>query len=549
MTIRVSVLSATNLSRSPSEPDICPTVSVWAHGPGRFCLGDTPETSLRHPQTPNPLWQVTFDVDWFRLSQLEFVISHFRPVVSNKKVARIRVPVAQIPLGKPFTVPVTYCKPGLPPAEFTFQIDLSPFTPFSPIKPKSAHKRLYVYATYDPPLPLAAGPPPATFSCVNAHDEEQRFSIFDESVHWQSIGRGSEGLVSFGPSGPTHVATLNRSKCDKSTSAFLVNSQSYTGLVTLNFLLAEAPPVTLKKVLTESPQSFTQFHQLPRNESRGLFLQSSVQVAPGTFACLPHAIRIQGDKYTVRQIAPAAIGPGGDAAGFARQVAKAICPDIVLRQRNLFHSTLPSSLSAAAASVGCAPPRRIGLVGACRPINHSNNYYITLALLAFDAAGRFLPAMPTDDTRLTVVDGPAFNGAIVPRERAQYQPDIGTFRETYYSDARAFDVDLDGLIGQGVASLAVAMFPDRRAPADRLAEFRRKAVRIVDPESKVEIGLAHVAAPWVSKKWGILAGGLVFVNDGWSWLPAADLVANESLPEYQARWYERLLQAQCVTPQ
>jgi hypothetical protein len=471
-------------------------------------------------------------------------------VITNRRVARIRLPVSQIPLGKPFTVPVTYCKPGFPAAEFTFQIDLSPFTPFTPIKQKSAHKRLYLYATYDPPLPLTAGPLPVTFSCVNAHDEEQRFSVFDDSVHWQSIGKGSEGLVSFGPTGPTAVAHLNRKKCDKTTSGFLVTSHSYTGVFTLNLLLAEAA------------KGFAPDHSLPRNESRGLLVQSSVRVAPGTFACLPHAVRIQGDKYTVREIAPAALGPGGDAAGFVRQVVKAICPDIVFRQRNLLHTALPSSLAAAAASVSLPPPRRIAIAAACVPNedsgggsqrHHSEDYYATVGLLAFDAAGRFVPAnakgtMLLADPSLVMLPGPAFNGAVTFRERAKYQPDIGTFRTPYYRDAGTFDLDLDALLGQGIASLAVAMVPDHSYD-DSLVQFRRKAVRIVDPESKVEIAITSVVAPWVSKKWGMLVGGLVFVNDGWSWVPAGDLIANESVPAYQARWGERLVQAQCVPPQ
>jgi hypothetical protein len=83
----------------------------------------------------------------------------------------------------------------------------------------------------------------------------------------------------------------------------------------------------------------------------------------------------------------------------------------------------------------------------------------------------------------------------------------------------------------------------------RLVQFRRKAIRIVDEESKVEIGLSPVVMPWVAKKWGILTGGLVFVNDVWSWLPAGDLVVAANLPGFQACWHQRLAQGQCLVPQ
>jgi hypothetical protein len=137
-----------------------------------------------------------------------------------------------------------------------------------------------------------------TFSVFHTDDREQRWSVFDEFVHWQSIGKGSEGFVSFGLTGPTHVVHPNRGKCDKLTSGFLVTSQSYTGLLTLNLLLAT------------DAKGFMPDHQLPYNESRGLILQSALPVAPGTFACLPHAIRVTGLDYTIRQIASAALPPG-----------------------------------------------------------------------------------------------------------------------------------------------------------------------------------------------------------------------------------------------
>jgi hypothetical protein len=194
------------------------------------------------------------------------------------------------------------------------------------------------------------------------------------------------------------------------------------------------------------------------------------------------------------------------------------------------------------------------------PIDHgskgsSDDHYATVGLLAFDAAGRFVPAnekgtMLIANTRWVVLTEPALNGAITPKQRAEYQPNIGTFRTPYYRDSGTFDVDLDALLGQGIRSVAVAMVADHaHAFSDRLAKFRRKAVRIVDPESKVEIAATPVVAPWVSIKWGMLVGGIVFVNDAWSWLPAGDLVLRESVPDYQARWYERMVQAQCVAPQ
>jgi hypothetical protein len=212
----------------------------------------------------------------------------------------------------------------------------------------------------------------------------------------------------------------------------------------------------------------------------------------------------------------------------------------------LLHATLPSSLSEAADALGLAPPHRIGIAGAFTPNDSDEKAFpdaTAISLLAFDAAGRPV----ADDVKGQLITaGAAFNGAIQGFYPLKYQPHIGAFRSTYYEDHRSFDVDLDRLFAQGISSIAVAMTPGEW---DRLAEFKRKAVRIVDPESKTEIALSHVVAPWVSTKWGMLVGGLVFVNDGWSWVPAGDFVVKTSAPDYQARWYQRLLQAQCVIPQ
>jgi hypothetical protein len=176
---------------------------------------------------------------------------------------------------------------------------------------------------------------------------------------------------------------------------------------------------------------------------------------------------------------------------------------------------------------------------------HSTTYYAWIHLLAFDAAGRFVGVLDKQSTSQLPFGSPAtsFNGAVVTVGGGKYAPDLGFIRSPYYRDHQAFDVNLDALIAQGIRSIAVAMIPHA---GYRLARFRRKAVRIVDADSNLELGLSHVAAPWVGLKWSMLAGGIVFVNDGWRWLPAGDLVANRDVPVFGRCWFQRLLQAQCV---
>jgi hypothetical protein len=487
------------------------------------------------------------DVDWFRLSTLEFIISHFRCVITNKVVARIRVPVFQIPLGTPYTVPVTYLNPDHPPAEFTFQIDIEPHHPLPRIRPILTHNRLYVYATYDPPIPLTSAPLPVTFVCVNTRDSGPRFSVFDEFVHWQSIGKGSHGLLSFGPTGPTHVAYLNRDKCDKSTSAFIVQSHAYQGLVTLNFLLAERA------------RGFLGDRSLPRKEWKGLLLQSSVEVSPGSLVCLRHCIRIVGERYTVRVLGyvppPCALPslphsicsspfltPGGDCAGFIHRIAQVIAPDAVLRRRRvLLPSALPFSLTAAASLVGLPAPHRVTIMGSHTPLppargRSGDHCYADFYLLAFDRAGHFVCQ---HDMRYRTPACRSLHGAVVGGYAMDHRPG------GYYSDNRCALVDLDALLAQGVFSLAVTMLNPK---GWALNNYRRKGVRILETRSMIEIGVYHVAAPWVGNGWGMLVGGIVFANDCWSWVPAGEMVKNQDAAGFHACWSQSLLKFQGAPP-
>jgi hypothetical protein len=447
--------------------------------------------------------------------------------------------VIQIPLGVPFTVPVTYQKPVHNVSEFTFQIDLV-FRPENPIEVKWAHKRLYVYATYDPPIQLSSGPLPVTFSCVNTRDLEQLFSVFDEFVYWHSIGKGSLGFLSFGPTGPTHVIHLNRGKCDRSTSGFLIRSVAYQGIVTLNFLLAEAA------------KGFSPSHRLAQSESIGLLLQSSVNVVPGSMYCLSHAVRITGRDYEIKQLPPLMVGPGGDTFGLVGQVVNALSPNIVVRRRNLLPIAFPYSLSDAARFVGLPPPNRIGIVSSFVPIvvntgNTTVTYYATTRLLAFNAAGQFVAQHEKQSWGFApMTQDSSFNGAMTTESASKYQPNIGTFRSPYYPDHHTVTVDLNVLLEQGIYSIAIAVYPDA---GWTLPQFKRKAIRIIDVNTNTEIGLFDVVAPWRGKKWSMLVGGLVFVNDVWSWLSCENLIVSDDLVSFQTCWYQRLLQSQSLPPQ
>jgi hypothetical protein len=351
---------------------------------------------------------------------------------------------------------------------------------------------------------------PVTFSCVNTCDIERRFSVFDESVHWQSIGKGSEGILSIGPTGPTHVVYLNRSKCHKSTSGFFVTSRTYDGIVTLNFVLARAA-----KGLR---------HRLPQREEKGLLLQSSVRVSAGSTVNVGHAIRITGHRYKIRVLSNSA----------GASLEKVLAPDIAMRRRVLLPTNRPCSLSDFAGF----SQNQIAIVGAFVPLaageseDSSDILAVDFQLLAFNAAGRLLATgsyLP--GYRVTKVDD------------QKYQQHIGLFKWTYYHDGYAVVVDLDGLLAQGVVSLAVLAVPPWGWD---LTSFRRKAVRLVDVGSGNEIGLCHIAAPRRNSNWSMLVGGLVFKDGELLWIPGGDSVFGLDMGLHGQCWRERLRKWECL---
>jgi hypothetical protein len=156
---------------------------------------------------------------------------------------------------------------------------------------------------------------------------------------------------------------------------------------------------------------------------------------------------------------------------------------------------------------------------------------VSVTLLAFDASGQLIGVHDRQSAQ-------SFAGAITTEPVGKYAvPSAAPLGMCHYLDCQTFTIDLDGLLAPGIRSVAVAVSP---YPGWPLAKFKRKAIKIVDPESKVEIGLSHIAVPWAGKKWGTLAGGLVLENDGFSWMPGGDMAGHGSLAGYVACWLRRL---------
>jgi hypothetical protein len=535
MTLTVNILSASNLCRNPTDIKVCPQVSVLAFGPTSFNLGQTPASVFHHPETQNPLWNTALPVNWFRASQIEFVIKHYRPIISDENLSRVRIPLSTVAIGQPLTICLPFDPPLPEPATLTVQFDLA-FAPLRPILSTWRHSRLYVYATYSPPITTFEGPFPVSFKCLNVCDIEQRFSIFDEHTHWQSIGKGSHGFLSLGPTGLTPVVYLNRGKCDKSTSVFLVCTGNYQGIVTLNF------------VLGESGRTARPYRKLPRRESIGFLFQSSVTVAPQSVTTIPHRLRIEGWKYGVDDFPLQVLTPGGDILAYERTVANSANPAIVFGRRVVLPTTCPFSIHDMCQLTGLGLPNQVAVCGCWRPIveHHGQTtavYHPKLITMAFDHDGRFVTAVGVDWRPFDILfPESALDGKMKDVARGKFDKDIGLLRVPYYQGQRTLEFDLHAL-PMGVCSIAFALLSPSR---HRMCMYKRMALRIVNLENGDELGVAHVHAESRSEKWGVLIGGLAYAHDLWQWVPSGAMVRFGGplgvVGMASPIWYQRLVE-------
>jgi hypothetical protein len=237
----IHVLSAHGLQFSETDLSISPMVEVIAHGVHQTYLGQTPCSPFHHAVTQHPIWNTILPFEFFDCHTIEFIVHHYRPIGFNRQVGSARVPLESVGVNQPMEVPLTMSFPSATAATLCFQLTPG-WTPFPVVAPRRAQNRIYVYATYFPPLP--ALPPgeetlPVSFKCVAVDTVEHRFSILDETLEWATVGKGCGPRVFLGPTGPTRLAMLSRGKLKRASVSFVVCTWGYSGNVTLHFVLAE----------------------------------------------------------------------------------------------------------------------------------------------------------------------------------------------------------------------------------------------------------------------------------------------------------------------
>jgi len=224
-----------------------PFIRLYARGSAFYLIGETPFAK----KTNNPTFNSVFEFEFFRATTLIFEVVDHRVIGANESLGIAEVDITNFNEKTKLDVPINEQSGDAMLSIISIEIDLIPTTFPDQIQnlPKAyqLNSRLYVFATYDPPIPNCSQelPMPVEICSIFSNPHYKFYTSFSYNTSWELIGHSSLGTVSRGPSGPTQIHRINPKKLSNTFLQFFIQSSNYDGKVTLNFLLA---PKDNKKV-------------------------------------------------------------------------------------------------------------------------------------------------------------------------------------------------------------------------------------------------------------------------------------------------------------
>jgi hypothetical protein len=503
----VTVLGADGLQYSETDLGIQPKVEVIGRGVALTLVGSTPASVFRHPTTQTPQWQASMRCDFFRCHTLEFVVYHYRPVGFNTQVGRARIPLQSVRPGEPTTIPIAmdfrcHHQPTL-----TFSA-IPQWTPYSIIGPRLAHRRIFVFTTYSPPIEGPREHFPVSFKCVSVDKVEKRFSVFDETVDWTSLGKGCLGHLFPGPTGETYVAMLNRAKLRRSFATFILCSHNYSGHVTLNFVLAE----------TNGQTGIYRKH--PTNEALGLLNSILIPVTENSAKTIAFKLRTKRLSFSFEPIEPLTLSSSEAPSAFEDRVAHAISPTPCTRR--LIQPRYRDRNICDMADICKIPnPSSINLLFGWVPLpDDPSDYDLSIAIQLYDSYGCLVRSISSFRIGFFGEKKPTDSRVITESSSAFAMHGLGLKSELFL-DRFNVRVNIAQLFPDVCSLSFVAYSRDNEKPH----EFKRKFVRIVEPQSKMELELFTYRMEDSNNTDAVLIGGLYFANDNWVFAPVVQTFA------------------------
>jgi hypothetical protein len=507
----VHVLGANNLRFSETDPDITPLVEVIARGEILTLLGSTNDSSFRHPATQSPMWTTSLRFDFFLCHTIEFRVSHYRRIGFNRKVGSACVSLATVEWNRPLTIPIFmdfHCC-----VQPTLSFAISPnWSPFPLISPKRSHKRIYVYTTCLPTISETHGTVPIGLKCITVDTVERRFSVLDETVDWETIGKGRSHEYFIGPSGPTQVVMLNRSKLKRAMTTFLICSGKYEGNVTLHFLLSE---VGWHSGIYRKP---------PSRGSLGLLHEICVPVTPNSVCTIPYKLLIKKREIVFEPMMPIVFDPSISPPVFesdvARRMSNLACQRRLLQPR-LFDRPIADMCDVHGIEIASS----INVVFGWRPIQREKyQHNLSIAIEMYDANGGLVDTIAKSLFEL-IWKKDACGGSVVVEKTKAFAMDLPLFDSEFFEDHFNVKISLSELPSQ-VQSISFVAYD--RISAELVHTYKRKFVRLIDSVSNTELELFHYRLDNSASKEACLIGGLYIGSRGWTFAPVVKLLNWES---------------------
>jgi hypothetical protein len=222
---------------------------------------------------------------------------------------------------------------------------------------------------------------------------------------------------------------------------------------------------------------------------------------------------------------------------FEMTVAQVIAGERCMR-RLLQPNTTDRPIGSSALACGIPFPREVNLVFGWNPIIYDKfQANLSIAIQLYDSDGHIV------DTLAKSFFGvrwrkQACGGAVIVEDEHAFEMKLGLFVREFYQDHFNVKINLKELPPQ-VRSISFVAY--NRHSYDKVHEFKRKFVRMIDPLTRIELGLFHYRLESSSDKEACLIGGMYIGEYGWTFAPVVQLFSWQSgfdhiHQEAQALW-------------
>ncbi|OHS99727.1 hypothetical protein TRFO_33808 [Tritrichomonas foetus] len=466
MSCELTIISAQGLFTPDKDPaKLDPYVSIIAHSSYDSYIGETHYKN----NTPNPVFNETFNFDFYRASYFDFYVYHHRTIIKDVLIGVGRLEVKDIVQNEEISVPITLVESKYAVSTLTVKFNYN----FSPLKNgdfKPASSYVVLYTTQYPPI----NEPENTIEikCLVKNTKRKYYYFLDGQNWWTTAGRSAGELPILCESGFSQERVLNISKLKKCETCFIIKSKNYTGKVTLNFACMKS----------ENRKNFTQFYTC--GKSARIFHQ------------IDFAINVGEEIYAPEKLVTQSFGN----IMFTERDEHNFIP-VDYFERPIMTITKPMQIPSAVTNVQL-------VTGGFVHVN-KNTHYVMPKILVFEKeTKRFIDSLKQKIIRNQKI----CNGAIVNLGyNTEFKKSNGGIWDKY-TDHYGASINLTEVPSNYVLFIGV------KIEALSLRDTEHPFIRMVDCNSSNEIFFCPFKVQDVNPKSSILFK-MEFVDDSWTIIP------------------------------